>query len=285
MIQRNQFDMPPTVCIQLLEWCNLTCINCRSDSSPRMKGRLDKSLVLNLIESLAKLGEWRISLTGGEPTYYEYLGEVLDKLNEVNFPFSLTTNGLVKKGFIEKHSRLFSENSRIHVSIDGNSFIHELNRGENTYKKSLSFIKKATKVFPFVSITTVLYEDPSIWFDDFFNDIKSFSIDNMTFISPVNEGRFKKRFNEEYIARFEYVKNYLDKKENVQFSFYFLDFNSIEEKYFPVTFVNHFGKVFHPFVKSTDIQGPVSDLSDKDIGQKIYRYALNYSKTIQNSIV
>jgi cyclic pyranopterin phosphate synthase len=90
-----------TIRLSLLPVCNFQCIYCKTEEEV-FKYKIKKpEYFINIIKKINKIiNIKKIHLTGGEPTLYPYLEEVVQKLKELNIPdVSITTNGtlLLKK--------------------------------------------------------------------------------------------------------------------------------------------------------------------------------------------
>jgi sulfatase maturation enzyme AslB (radical SAM superfamily) len=236
-----------------------------------------------ILNDLAKFTDWRISLTGGEPTYYKHLKGIVEVINKQDYYYSLTTNGLCPPNFLLDFPKLFSDKSKLHVSIDGNKETHEFQRGKKTYSKALAFLAESLGLFPNVSVTCVLYFHPKLWIDDFVRDLDRIGCKNITFISPVNDGRFDSSFNEQYREYYNYIEDYLE-SQDVKFNQYFLDFNSIESSYYPITFIDAEGIVTFPHVKN-ECEVKYASIYDQNIAETIFEQTRIFSLTKMSKIV
>ncbi|WP_457617833.1 radical SAM protein [Lutibacter sp.] len=284
-IQNNRFNQPPTVCIQLHDWCNLKCKNCRSNSSPHANVKLKIKSICNLLNDLSNYGKWRISLTGGEPLYFEGLFDVLQVISDKKFNFSLTTNGVVPLKNLHRIKDFFNQNGKLHISIDGNEKLHDINRGNGTFRKTIKFAKEARKLVPYLSVTTVLYENPSTWIDELINTLIELNIDNWTLISPVNEGRQSKLFDNNYSSYAKKIDDILIYKK-VAFTYYFLDFNTIERQYKAVTFINSDGLITMPqLYTSKRKEKKKKHIDDINASLDIFNSALDFQKLTKNKTI
>jgi sulfatase maturation enzyme AslB (radical SAM superfamily) len=169
------------------------------------------------------------------------------------------------------------------VSIDGNKETHEFQRGKKTYSKALAFLAESLGLFPNVSVTCVLYFHPKLWIDDFVRDLDRIGCKNITFISPVNDGRFDSSFNEQYREYYNYIEDYLE-SQDVKFNQYFLDFNSIESSYYPITFIDAEGIVTFPHVKN-ECEVKYASIYDQNIAETIFEQTRIFSLTKMSKIV
>ena len=115
---------PPTICIELNNLCNLSCSYCRSESSPFQKRKIEFNSIATFLTKMKRVGNWRISLTGGEPTLWKNLLQLIELINKLEFNYCITTNGLSSHIFFKKISPIYLRKATIKVSLDGNDVIH-----------------------------------------------------------------------------------------------------------------------------------------------------------------
>jgi len=245
-LHKNDFDLPPTICVELLNWCNLTCRNCRSSSSPYQNNKIDIHQLNIFMNSFSQLVEtFRISISGGEPLYYDDIEFFLQNINNLQIPYSLTTNGVVHKQRVEKISELLSKDSTLNVSIDGDRYYNDKQRGDGNFARSISTVKKFIDNSVKVNINTVMFFDHIYWLSNMIDLVKQLGINNWTFISPVNTGRQDEAFNRDYKTEYNAIKVELDK---CAIPSYFLDFNDIEQDYYPTAHISPTGILTLPSV-------------------------------------
>jgi molybdenum cofactor biosynthesis enzyme MoaA len=88
--------------LKLTDWCNLECPFCHSEGAA---GANEISLDdPGLIESLRYLRSYYdyIHLTGGEPTSYRHLDEVVEMAHSLDFKVAMTSNGLFNLAKVQK---------------------------------------------------------------------------------------------------------------------------------------------------------------------------------------
>src|SRR5665213_3257627 len=183
IVYRNQHGFPPTICIQLLKWCNLKCANCRADSSPLEKEQLRLNPLQSLLSALAVFGDWRISLTGGEPFFWYRLPALLKTIKDLGFPFSITTNGFANIRVFDSIPAEVWNRGTLYVSVDGNRVMHDSFRARNSYENAFEFIKYCRNVVSTINVNTVLYSDPDLWLEELYIELVKAKIDNWTIIS------------------------------------------------------------------------------------------------------
>ena len=247
---KNSFGFPPTICIQLLKWCNLTCSFCRAGSSPFEKEKLEYEDVAKLLTDLSMYGKWRISITGGEPLFWKDIEKLIKLIYELDFPFSLTTNGNSTENVLKGIPKEYWKNGTLHVSLDGNKDTHNLLRGEGTFEKSIFFLKEARNHVPKLFVTSVLFTDPMIWAKELFGVISEIGVNNWTIISPVHLGRWdvdksKLASTLTHQQQFDFIKSIVDNSGN-SITTYLIDFAKSEDKQNDVVFVNSDGEIRLP---------------------------------------
>jgi pyruvate-formate lyase-activating enzyme len=106
--------------------CNLACLHCYSESTPRERGALDLRRIEGALPVLKAEGYESISLSGGDPLMYPHLLALVDSAHAHGFKVSLITNGLFSK---ERLAAAAAAVDGIAVSFDGTAGIHNWLRG------------------------------------------------------------------------------------------------------------------------------------------------------------
>lgn len=263
---RNKDGFPPTICIQLLNWCNLSCTNCRSSSSPHGKEHLSYDAIATLLENLSKYGKWRISLTGGEPFFWKDLPRLLTLIYKLNYPFSITTNGYASHNMFDSIPKQYWNNGTLYVSIDGNKTVHNILRGNNSFERATSFISYTRPKAKTIFVNTVLFTDPKYWMKELYAELMRLKVDNWTIISPVSKGRLEreiftsKSFEEYYSTIREYTEKQPHKKPTTSY----LSFAEKENTVNDVVFINSNGDIRLPGIDYD------STSNDFEISSSIY---------------
>lgn len=128
--------------------CNLKCKHCYVGYKSNKSDYLTVEEWANVLEeAIGKLGARHISIAGKEPLLsfsktekiFEYLSAKAKTVD--NFRFGLVTNGIL---ISEKVIKCFKKirPSFIDVSIDGTENIHDIIRGEGTFRKAIEGAKK-----------------------------------------------------------------------------------------------------------------------------------------------
>jgi MoaA/NifB/PqqE/SkfB family radical SAM enzyme len=275
---RNQNGFPPTVCVQLLKWCNLKCINCRAGSSPYEKEQLHAQHVIALVKDLASYGRWRISITGGEPFYWKGLDALLNEINFLELPFSVTTNGFSSTLQLKRLSGQFQNNATLYVSLDGNEFVHDALRGKGSYNKAIAFLRFARKLVPRLYVNTVLFTDPNLWVRELYSTLNSIGVDNWTIISPVNAGRWMQSENwnlDIYNERYNCIHDHATSSPG-KMKLSFLDFAGSANKVEDVVFVNSDGRIRLPGFYEACPKVENISIEDSNAANKIYYSVKNF---------
>jgi len=283
---QNKLGFPPTICIELLNMCNLKCLCCRSSSSYGEKRCLKLRDIENLLNALSAHGKWRISITGGEPLLWKELPQLIELLYNLQFPFSLTTNGNCSENIITDLPIHFWEEGIIHVSIDGNNKIHNYLRGSGSFERALFFMERVDNIVSRVAVNTVLFTNPKIWINELFNILLKRKIHHWSIISPVKSGRWgvinkELRTTLTYKEQFELIESAV-KNSDESILLYKWDFAKKNNTLNDVVFIGFDGNIrlpgyyrrnknypYRPLIKTTNI-------NDKNVSTEIVNSVLNY---------
>ena len=160
--------------ISLLNSCNLNCFYCRppqQENDTFVSKNFDN--YQNSIKLLHSLGVEKIRFTGGEPTLYKQLPELIQfvKETDLNIHTAMTSNAILlkKKAKTFAHSGLDSVNISIDT-LDENRFCSVT--GRNKYKDMIDGIEQAVKHIPKVKLNTVLIRGTN---DDEANNLIQFA--------------------------------------------------------------------------------------------------------------
>lgn len=129
--------------------CNITCVNCYIESSPKN----DRLVYITRAETLPFLAEAKaagtreIGFTGGEPFLNPDIIGMLEDALELGFEVLVLTNAMqpllrprVQKGLFALAQR-FNDRMTLRVSLDHHTqALHEAERGEDTWEKALAGI-------------------------------------------------------------------------------------------------------------------------------------------------
>ncbi|HOO78380.1 MAG TPA: radical SAM protein [bacterium] len=127
--------------VQLMptERCNLRCRYCYAEFGHRVREDFPRDRILSVIDGLARLGTKVIMVAGGEPTLYEGLGEMIERISGHGIECSVNTNGLLVPRRLAELERA----DMLSISLDGPPEIHEHYRGKGTYERVLAAAESA----------------------------------------------------------------------------------------------------------------------------------------------
>ncbi len=160
--------------ISLLNSCNLNCFYCRppqQENDTYVTKNYDN--FQNSIKLLHTLGVEKIRFTGGEPTLYKQLPELIQFVKKTNpdIHTAMTSNAILLK----KKAKTFADAGldSVNISIDTldeNRFCSVT--GRNKYKDMIDGIKESIKYIPKVKLNTVLIRGTN---DDEAHDLIQFA--------------------------------------------------------------------------------------------------------------
>jgi radical SAM protein with 4Fe4S-binding SPASM domain len=132
-VPTNHLVGPLAVHLEIVGACNLTCTHCFAGVLPRNHDPLTLGEVDGLFHDLARLGSFRLGLTGGEPLLRKDVFEILDAATSHGLHPCLTTNALLINTEI---ARRLGERKLVwlNVSLEGPSAqINDAVRGTGTF--------------------------------------------------------------------------------------------------------------------------------------------------------
>jgi radical SAM protein with 4Fe4S-binding SPASM domain len=120
---------PLVAFLEITSRCNSSCIHCYASASPEagLAGELDGTTLVELIGELARIGCFRVRLTGGEPTLRPDLPSMVAVVHEAGMIAELNTNGLFDEGTLR--SLLDAGVGDVRLSLEGPAEIDEAIRG------------------------------------------------------------------------------------------------------------------------------------------------------------
>lgn len=132
-VPANHLVGPLAVHLEIVGACNLTCTHCFAGVLPRNHHPLTVKEIQKLFVELARLGSFRLGLTGGEPLLRADLFDILDAATEAGLHPCLTTNGLL---ITEEIARQFGRRQLVwlNVSLEGpDAATNDAVRGVGTF--------------------------------------------------------------------------------------------------------------------------------------------------------
>ena len=125
-LARSGFLPDRTVHLHPLDRCNLKCSHCYSSSSPHAWTILPPEPLIAALPRLRAEGYEVISLSGGEPLLYPWLGELLAAAKAEGFRTAAISNGFRVSA---RHRAVVEAIDRIAISFDGLEVRHIAMRG------------------------------------------------------------------------------------------------------------------------------------------------------------
>lgn len=144
---------PFSVILRLNDSCNLRCTYC---SSPEKDREFEFSKLISYLEQVHAQGCRYAVLTGGEPTMYPKIKELMAWLREHNFYICMNTNGFDIQKL--EYQEIIKGLDEVAISLDGPKFYHDQLRGKGSHLKALKSIVFAKKNDLKVSISPVLHK-------------------------------------------------------------------------------------------------------------------------------
>lgn len=136
----NAFSFPIKLFIDISNFCNLQCIHCLSESSPKNHILLNEDKIISIVQECYQHGIFQIKIGGGEPMLYPHFWELIKNIRNIapNIRLSFTTNGTLFKR--EDILNIKKYECDISISLDGTREIHNLIRGRLIYDQVLQNI-------------------------------------------------------------------------------------------------------------------------------------------------
>jgi MoaA/NifB/PqqE/SkfB family radical SAM enzyme len=100
--------------------CNLECVYCLTESSPRIADRraLDQGAMLGAVEEAAALGLRSVGITGGEVFMLPWFPETLVAISEILPTIALTNGTLFTDGLLDRLAPLADLDCALQISLD-----------------------------------------------------------------------------------------------------------------------------------------------------------------------
>ncbi len=147
--------------INPLEKCNLKCKICYTKKTAPT---LTLTEITDFVTRyLAVQAVDTITFCGGEVFALSYFPQLLNDLTAQDIFVQVITNGTIDQ--LDTIKRQNSVN--LIVSIDGTELLHDANRGEGTYQKSLKFLKKAHQLGFHTEIFSIIHQQNLHHIDEF----------------------------------------------------------------------------------------------------------------------
>jgi MoaA/NifB/PqqE/SkfB family radical SAM enzyme len=147
---------PLALHLEIVGACNLTCTHCFAGVLPRHHHPLTVAEMDLLFGDLARLGSFRLGLTGGEPMLRQDLGDILDAATGHGLHACWTTNGLL---LTEESARQLGRRDLVwlNVSLEGpDAATNDAVRGPGTFTAVLENLKILRRHARFTLAFTVM---------------------------------------------------------------------------------------------------------------------------------
>ena len=147
---------PGVLMLHLLGRCNLECLHCYMEGSPRRQEQLPLDCVVRAIGECPELGIETLFLTGGEPLLYQGLDQALEAAARVpGLQTTVCTNGTLLSP--DRAARFREWGVRVNISIDGRPEFHDRFRNlSGAFRSSERGVHAAVRVgLPVTIISTI----------------------------------------------------------------------------------------------------------------------------------
>ncbi len=128
----------------LLTICNLKCSYCYARKNKKWSEILSKKDLCKILEYLSSVNfNFKITLLGGEPTFYPYLNFVIDELNKNNHCkiIEVFTNGMKYFNFKSSKIDLYMSYHKTGVGFKRDVFIKNYYKYKEKYKITICSVK------------------------------------------------------------------------------------------------------------------------------------------------
>jgi radical SAM protein with 4Fe4S-binding SPASM domain len=118
-ITRQSEYFPRSIALELTNKCNLKCIYCYQDSSPRLNAYLQNPI--QLLSLLKSIGVLSVELTGGEPFLHPQFGDILSNVCNNFQTVGLVTNGTM---ITQEHIEIIRKGNAktiVQICLDGDN--------------------------------------------------------------------------------------------------------------------------------------------------------------------
>lgn len=145
--------------VELTDCCNLQCLHCGS-SCLQEGTMIDTEMLLATLEEVAEdldPGKVMICLTGGEPLLHPDFFRIVGKIDELGFPWGITTNGTLIDGPTTARLKEYHMGS-VTVSLDGLEGSHDhLRQRPGAWAMAKTAVEHLNRIGINVQITTVIH--------------------------------------------------------------------------------------------------------------------------------
>lgn len=175
--------------LNLTNKCNLRCVHCAFSSCSDAPADIEFNRLCQTLIEAKSLGLEDVHLTGGEPTLYLRLNDVIAFSASQGFKTRLLTNGI---GLTRKKLSLFRKSglASIMYSIDGLAETHDAIRGmKGAFQKTVASIREAKDLGFQVRVNAVISNSNRNQIIDLVAYLRTLNIDVFSFFLYTPTGR------------------------------------------------------------------------------------------------
>ncbi len=164
---QDYFNNVKQVFLYVIDDCNLQCVQClyKADTTFYLrKKKIELDSCIKLIEDFREMGAVKLTIMGGEPTLYGQekewapLLKLIKRSKELGYEYvRIDTNGQFENRLLEKEEFMLLD--EITFSLDGpTKEINDPVRGEGSFEKCVSTIKRAIELGYNINITSCIHK-------------------------------------------------------------------------------------------------------------------------------
>ena len=229
-VAHSKLELPDSrieqVHLQITRNCNLRCYFCGqwgkkgffSDASGEEMQLADwKKVIEELVIYREKTGlSPYIMVWGGEPLVSPYFDNIVSLLHKENFSIGMVTNGLL----LNRHKEIINKAvSRIYLSLDGPSRLHDKIRGKDVFEKVLANLEQIDG--PKITVMSVVTEQLIPLLPEFLDILEESQIgelllQDMIGLKAEEITDYKEKMQEIFGIRAEYIDSW-EHKGKLQF--------------------------------------------------------------------
>ncbi len=184
---------PLSVCWQITTKCNLNCKYCLSDSGVHGQYGLETKEAIEIINKLGKIGINRLDFTGGEPLIRKDLEKLIQCAKYNHISTIVTTNTTLLN---DENIRAIKIADLIQISIDGPEEIHNEQRQNEVFYKTIENIKRLKKEGCKIRLNSFIYNSNKQYVEYLMNLSKELDVFSHLFIIFTPQGRGKEHLEE-----------------------------------------------------------------------------------------
>lgn len=131
--------------VEVTEYCNFNCKWCFANAGDNQKPiHMEKEKAFRLIDTLADSGVRQITFSGGEPTVYPHIEDVISKAHERGMVVHMNTNGFLLSEELAKRLKARGL-SQVQINIDSmDPKCHDYIRGrKNSHERAILALQNA----------------------------------------------------------------------------------------------------------------------------------------------